>query len=169
MLDQYLNIIVHFCSLGLGKTGGAFLRYRFEKQEKLSINQTIMYKLKFFQFLILVFCVNACFLTGQTKSIKRPPSLPTNIPPPPSFANSSSKNGKFSIISGEYYSQDSKPFLYKRLIKIIPPQEKLGYCIQSWVKTEKSADGFLSKISYCLSFDNLINFINSSLQFGFKA
>ena len=119
MLDQYLNIIVHFCSLGLGKTGGAFfLRYWFEKQEKLSINQTIMYKLKFFQFLILVFFVNACFLTGQTKSIKRPPSLPTNIPPPPSFANSSSKNGKFSIISGEYYSQDSKPFLYKRLIKI---------------------------------------------------
>lgn len=56
-------------------------------------------------------------LVGQTKPIKRPPSLPTNIPPPPSFGGSS-QNGKFQIISAEYYSQDTKPFLYKRLIKL---------------------------------------------------
>ena len=43
MLKQYLNIIVHLCSSGLGKTGGAFffLRYWSCLQEKL-INQTIM-------------------------------------------------------------------------------------------------------------------------------
>ena len=56
-------------------------------------------------------------LVGQTKPIKRPPSLPTNIPPPPSFGSSGSQNGKFQIISAEYYSQDTKPFLYKRLVK----------------------------------------------------
>ena len=56
-------------------------------------------------------------LVGQIKPLKRPPSLPTNIPPPPSFV-SGSQNGKFQIISAEYYSQDTKPFLYKRLIKL---------------------------------------------------
>ena len=29
----------------------------------------------------------------------------------------SSKAGKYQIVSAEYYSQDTKPFLYKRLIK----------------------------------------------------
>ena len=45
------------------------------------------------------------------------PSLPMNIPPPPSFASLSNKSGKFQIVSAEYYSEDAKPFLYKRLIK----------------------------------------------------
>ena len=27
-------------------------------------------------------------------------------------------NGKFQIISAEYYSQDAKPYLYKRLVKV---------------------------------------------------
>ncbi len=78
----------------------------------------MMYTTKPFQLLFLLFFTNATFLLGQTKPLQRPPSLPSNIPPPPSFAGSSSQNGKFHIISGEYYSQDSKPFLYKRLIKI---------------------------------------------------
>ena len=47
-----------------------------------------------------------------------PPKLPTRIPPPPSFAMSSSDTGKFQIVSAEYYSQDAKPFLYKRLVKV---------------------------------------------------
>ncbi|MBG30993.1 MAG: hypothetical protein CMI31_13500 [Opitutae bacterium] len=47
-----------------------------------------------------------------------PPNLPKNIPPPPSFGVSKNNNGKFQIISAEYYSQDAKPFLYKRLLKI---------------------------------------------------
>ena len=62
-------------------------------------------------------CSNA-FLHGQSKAIKRPPNLPTNIPPPPNFGGSSSESGKFQIVSGEYYSQDARPILYKRLIKI---------------------------------------------------
>ena len=47
-----------------------------------------------------------------------PPSLPKNIPPPPSFGVSKNDNGKFQIVSAEYYSQDAKRFLYKRLVKI---------------------------------------------------
>jgi hypothetical protein len=46
------------------------------------------------------------------------PNLPMNIPPPPSFGSLSSKSGKYQIISAEYYSEDKKPFLYKRLIKL---------------------------------------------------
>jgi hypothetical protein len=46
------------------------------------------------------------------------PNLPMNIPPPPSFASLSNKNGKYQIISAEYYSEDAKPFLYKRLVKL---------------------------------------------------
>jgi len=61
-------------------------------------------------------------LYGQTAplSVSPPsrPNLPMNIPPPPSFASLSSKTGKFQIISAEYYSADTKPFLYKRLVKI---------------------------------------------------
>jgi hypothetical protein len=41
-----------------------------------------------------------------------------NIPPPPSFSSLSSKIGKYQIISAEYYSEDAKPFLYKRLVKL---------------------------------------------------
>ena len=44
-------------------------------------------------------------------------TTPSFIPPPPSFGGGS-QNGKFQIISAEYYSQDIKPFLYKRLIKL---------------------------------------------------
>ena len=40
-----------------------------------------------------------------------------NIPPPPSFSSLSSKSGKYQLMSAEYYSQDSKPYLYKRLVK----------------------------------------------------
>ncbi|MBL6826838.1 MAG: hypothetical protein ISQ76_00090 [Opitutales bacterium] len=29
----------------------------------------------------------------------------------------SNKTGKFQLISAEYYSQDTKPYLYKRLVK----------------------------------------------------
>ena len=47
-----------------------------------------------------------------------PPSLPKNIPPPPSFGIAKNNNGKFQIISAEYYSQDAKPYLYKRLVKV---------------------------------------------------
>ena len=46
-----------------------------------------------------------------------PPRLPTTIPPPPSFAMPKNNNGKFHIVSAEYYSQDAKPYLYKRLVK----------------------------------------------------
>ena len=45
-----------------------------------------------------------------------PPSLPKNIPP--NFGFSKNTNGKFQIVSAEYYSQDAKPYLYKRLIKV---------------------------------------------------
>jgi hypothetical protein len=41
-----------------------------------------------------------------------------NIPPPPNFGSLSNKNGRFQLISAEYYSEDKKPFLYKRLVKI---------------------------------------------------
>ncbi len=52
------------------------------------------------------------------KHIAVPPQLPRNIPPPPSFGGVASKNGRYQLISAEYYSQDAKPFLYKRLVKI---------------------------------------------------
>ena len=34
------------------------------------------------------------------------------------FASLSNKSGKYQIISAEYYSEDAKPFLYKRLVKL---------------------------------------------------
>ena len=37
--------------------------------------------------------------------------------PPPNFGSFASKTGKFQLVSAEYYSQDEKPYLYKRLIK----------------------------------------------------
>ena len=75
--------------------------------------------LKTISLIIFLFSVTKIF--SQTSNTKRPssgpPKLPMNIPPPPSFASLSNKTGKFQIISAEYYSQDSKPYLYKRLIK----------------------------------------------------
>ena len=72
-------------------------------------------------FLLLLSKFTFCFSYGQaTKGVtplSSPPRLPSNIPPPPSFASFSSKAGKYQIVSAEYYSQDTKPFLYKRLIK----------------------------------------------------
>ena len=47
-----------------------------------------------------------------------PPSLPKNLPPIPTFGVAKNDNGKFQIISAEYYSQETKPFLYKRLVKV---------------------------------------------------
>ncbi|MBL6827610.1 MAG: hypothetical protein ISQ76_04020 [Opitutales bacterium] len=71
--------------------------------------------------ILLLFQLGLCFTNGQTvkgaSPLSSPPRLPSNIPPPPSFASISSKAGKFQIVSAEYYSQDPKPFLYKRLIK----------------------------------------------------
>ena len=83
---------------------------------------------------------------AQSKPIKRPPSLPVNIPPPPNFSGSSSKNGKFQIVSAEYYTQDSKPFLYKRLVKfdtstgeawVLHSVQKNGTETRRWIPLEK--------------------------------
>lgn len=76
---------------------------------------------KSFTFLFSIAVCTTIWVFSQT----RPPSvipssrpnLPMNIPPPPSFGSLSSKSGKYQIISAEYYSEDKKPFLYKRLIK----------------------------------------------------
>jgi hypothetical protein len=65
---------------------------------------------------VLIFIFSS--LLGENKVLQRPPSLPVNIPPPPNFSSSNSKNGRFVLTSAEYYSQDAKPYLYKRLIKI---------------------------------------------------
>ena len=77
---------------------------------------------------IIFFLIAACSLllclqsNAQTQvnstGVSKRPSLPMNIPPPPNFGSLSNKSGKFQIISAEYYSSDSKPFLYKRLIKL---------------------------------------------------
>ena len=64
---------------------------------------------------------SSVFINAQSASSKKPssspPRLPMNIPPPPSFSSLSSKSGKYQLMSAEYYSQDSKPYLYKRLVK----------------------------------------------------
>ncbi len=115
-----MNIIVLLCSSGLGKTGGAFfvlkvcLTFVFNDKSMYMAYLRKIYPLILSLLLILL---SNTSLVGQTKPIKRLPSLPTNIPPPPSFGGGS-QNGKFQIISAEYYSQDIKPFLYKRLIKL---------------------------------------------------
>jgi hypothetical protein len=67
---------------------------------------------------VVIFSLLVSVMNGQSKPAQRPPSLPTNIPPPPNFSGGLSKNGKFQIISTEYYSQDAKPFLYKRVLKL---------------------------------------------------
>ena len=73
---------------------------------------------KFVSAVLLLFFVITTPLLGNKKNLVIPPNLPANIPPPPSFLGSSSKIGRYQIVSAEYYSQDSKPFLYKRLVKI---------------------------------------------------
>jgi len=95
---------------------------------------------------ISIFPVSSFESIAQSKPIKRPPSLPVNIPPPPNFSGSSSKNGKFQIVSAEYYSQDSKPFLYKRLVKldtstgeawVLHSVQKNGTETRRWIPLEK--------------------------------
>lgn len=72
-----------------------------------------------FVSLVLLLCfATTVTLLGNKKNLVIPPNLPANIPPPPSFLGSSSKIGRYQIVSAEYYSQDTKPFLYKRLVKI---------------------------------------------------
>jgi len=68
--------------------------------------------------MLLLFFVITIPLLGNKKNLAIPPNLPANIPPPPSFLGTSSNIGRYQIVSAEYYSQDSKPFLYKRLVKI---------------------------------------------------
>ena len=65
----------------------------------------------------LIFCLSFGQVNKSVSQLSNPPRLPSNIPPPPSFASISSKSGKYQIVSAEYYSQDTKPFLYTRLIK----------------------------------------------------
>ena len=75
------------------------------------------------QILLSIIFVGTGFLAfaqtgGPVKSPSSRPNLPMNIPPPPSFGSLTNKSGKYQIISAEYYSEDKKPFLYKRLIKL---------------------------------------------------
>ena len=75
------------------------------------------------QILLSIIFVGTGFLAfaqtgGPIKSPSSRPNLPMNIPPPPSFGSLTNKSGKYQIISAEYYSEDKKPFLYKRLIKL---------------------------------------------------
>ena len=76
-------------------------------------------KILVFSITVTLSCHSKNLLLAQaTKQPISPPRLPANIPPPPSFNSFSSKNGRYQIVSAEYYSQDAKPFLYKRLVKI---------------------------------------------------
>jgi len=73
--------------------------------------------------LLSLICLTYVFLGplpvhANKKGLPLPPGLPANIPPPPSFSNASANLGRYQIVSAEYYSQDPKPFLYKRLIKL---------------------------------------------------
>ena len=75
---------------------------------------------KIIPFLCVVFylvCTTGGFSQTQKGPSPSPPRLPMNIPPPPNFASMGSKAGKYQIISAEYYSQDEKAYLYKRLVK----------------------------------------------------
>ena len=78
------------------------------------IAKTMIRNLGFFS--LMIFAIAGFAQVGKSPS-SSPPKLPMNIPPPPSFASMGSKSGKFQIISAEYYSQDEKPYLYKRLVK----------------------------------------------------
>jgi hypothetical protein len=66
---------------------------------------------------IYLFCATGGFSQTKPGPSASPPRLPMNIPPPPNFASMGSKAGKYQIISAEYYSQDEKAYLYKRLVK----------------------------------------------------
>ena len=75
------------------------------------------------QILLSIIFVGTGFLafaqsSSPATSPSSRPNLPMSIPPPPSFGSLTNKNGKYQIISAEYYSEDKKPFLYKRLIKL---------------------------------------------------
>ena len=50
-------------------------------------------------------------------TLPTPPAPPKNLPKFPSFG-AGGDNGKYQLVSGEYYSQDAKPFLYRRFIKL---------------------------------------------------
>ena len=67
--------------------------------------------------LLLLSQIGLCLSYGQAvkgaSPLSSPPRLPSNIPPPPSFASISSKAGKFQIVSAEYYSQDPKPQMHQ--------------------------------------------------------
>jgi len=79
----------------------------------------ISMKILILSIILTICCHNKIFLLAQeTRQPISPPRLPANIPPPPSFNSLSSKNGRYQLVSAEYYSQDAKPFLYKRLVKI---------------------------------------------------
>jgi len=74
-----------------------------------------------FVFLIAIVGISALGIFAFSQSTQKPnmspPRLPMNIPPPPNFSSLANKSGKFQLISAEYYSQDDKPYLYKRLVK----------------------------------------------------
>lgn len=69
-----------------------------------------------FFFLTISYFTYGQSVKGSTP-LSSPPRLPSNIPPPPNFSSMSTKVGKYQFVNAEYYSQDTKPFLYKRLIK----------------------------------------------------
>ena len=81
-----MNIIVLLCSSGLGKTGGAFFVLKvcltFVFTDK-SIYMAYLRKIYPLILSLLLILLSNTSLVGQTKPIKRLPSLPTNIPPPP--------------------------------------------------------------------------------------
>ena len=76
-------------------------------------------KLKYYLSFVFIVLCSPLFSqkTIPARPGSTPPKLPMNIPPPPSFSSLSNKSGKYQLVSAEYYSQDSKPYLYKRLIK----------------------------------------------------
>ncbi len=67
-------------------------------------------------FTLSIFGLLSFAQIGQGPS-SSPPKLPMNIPPPPNFSSIASKTGKIQIVNAEYYSQDEKAYLYKRLVK----------------------------------------------------
>ena len=56
---------------------------------------------------------------GQPSANVGPSSSPPKLPmcPPPLTSARSQQDSKYQLASAEYYSQDEKPYLYKRLIK----------------------------------------------------
>ena len=95
---------------------------------------------------VVVFALSISGLVAFAQLSKSPkstnPKLPMNIPPPPSFASFASKSGKFQLVSAEYYSEDPKPYLYKRLVKfdtvtgeawILNSQKGQGGEVRTWI------------------------------------